>query len=172
MDTLKASPEAYLQLTVDELAASVLPRDTMSQSSLELVIKHSLVFTNVPGPGESIFMMGQKITDIQTPIANIIPQMSMLSSDGFVHFTMVVYVSHDRSSCDVHLNSHLFHECFVFYSTGILICLFSLQSWSTFLSMNWNAWRMLFKSNETFQLARFSSDCGVFTIVSIIVHFL
>ena len=49
MDALKASPEAYLQLHLNQFAASVLPRAACSQTMLDIMTKHSMVFTNVPG---------------------------------------------------------------------------------------------------------------------------
>jgi hypothetical protein len=47
MDALKASPEAYLQLKLNEFAAAALPTATSAQTIFDIMAKHSMVFTNV-----------------------------------------------------------------------------------------------------------------------------
>ena len=90
MEYLKSSPEAYLQLKVNEIAGALLPSSITSQTVLDLITKHSMVFTNVPGPNEEMFWSDQAVTDLQIPIGNIIPQMSAFSYNGSMKFSMTI----------------------------------------------------------------------------------
>lgn len=90
MDALKTSPEALLQLKVNEIASSVLPNSVSSQTVLDLMTKHSMVFTCVPGPTEIVHVAGLPVTNLQVPIGNIIPQLSAFSYGDFMRFNYVV----------------------------------------------------------------------------------
>jgi hypothetical protein len=50
--------QKQLQLQVDEIASTVLPRQVTSKSLLDLYMKHSMVFTNVPGPQSMFYFLG------------------------------------------------------------------------------------------------------------------
>ena len=90
MDYLKSSPEAILQYKVNELVSHVMPTDVLRQTALDAMSRHSLVFTNVPGPDEQIYSMGEPITDFNVPIGNIIPQLSCFSYHGHLNCCVTV----------------------------------------------------------------------------------
>jgi diacylglycerol O-acyltransferase / wax synthase len=56
----------------------------------DYMTRHSMVFTNVPGPTEPILLFGKRVRDIVFACANIINQVSVLSYAGHLRLTLVV----------------------------------------------------------------------------------
>ena len=90
IDALKSTPEAYFQLYLQQLAAAVLPTQARKQTALDIMLSHSLVFTNVPGPPSQVFLAGKPVRDIMVWIGNLISQVSALSYNGSITTTFVL----------------------------------------------------------------------------------
>jgi diacylglycerol O-acyltransferase len=89
MSKLKKSPEAYLQLKINEAGSAVLPFAMASQTAKDIMLKHSCVFTNVPGPQIPTYMSGSQVSALSVFVNNNVPQVSLISFNGQVRTTMV-----------------------------------------------------------------------------------
>ena len=89
MDALKASPEAAITLGLQRVLASVAPAKVQQQAALDIMSKHSVVFTNVPGPAGRSFLAGKEIVDLRVAIANVNLQCSAVSYAGNLRLTVV-----------------------------------------------------------------------------------
>eukprot|EP00743_Colponemidia_sp_Colp-15_P003197 GILK01003454.1.p1 GENE.GILK01003454.1~~GILK01003454.1.p1 ORF type:complete len:501 (-),score=63.44 GILK01003454.1:169-1671(-) len=90
LDVLKASPEAVVQYKIQELASAILPFELQGQTALDIMLKHSVVFTNVPGPTSTIYFAGRPVESICVFLGNVIPQISAFSYNGKLSVTWVV----------------------------------------------------------------------------------
>ena len=86
---MKRSPEPYvtraLNVVVDAAGPSV-----QRQVVFDYMTRHSMVFTNVPGPTEPIVFMGSRVRDIVFACSNLVNQVSALSYAGRLRLTLVV----------------------------------------------------------------------------------
>eukprot|EP00742_Colponemidia_sp_Colp-10_P001485 GILJ01001595.1.p1 GENE.GILJ01001595.1~~GILJ01001595.1.p1 ORF type:complete len:503 (+),score=77.03 GILJ01001595.1:38-1546(+) len=90
LDVLKASPEAVVQYKIQELASAIMPFELQGQTALDVMLKHSVVFTNVPGPTSKIYFGGRPVESIYVFLGNVIPQISAFSYNGKLSVTWVV----------------------------------------------------------------------------------
>eukprot|EP00128_Syssomonas_multiformis_P011103 Colp12_sorted_trinity150504_noHs@3414 len=90
LDKIKRSPEAFLQLGLNRLAHKILPYKTATQTARDIMLKHSMVFTNVPGPLNPVFLGGEQVTRVMMYVANTVPQFSIVSYNGELSFSIVV----------------------------------------------------------------------------------
>ena len=88
MNVLKNSPLAGVQLAVQESIPPLLPVDVGRQTVYDLFIRHSVIFSNVPGPPQPVVFGGQRVTGTQMYFNNLIPQVGILSYDGRVFMNM------------------------------------------------------------------------------------
>ena len=68
----------------------VLPAAASAKTVLDIYTKHSCVFTNVPGPQTPITIGGARVVDFEAAIGNAIPQLSAVSYDGAIRFSVCV----------------------------------------------------------------------------------
>eukprot|EP00899_Mesostigma_viride_P014116 jgi/Mesvir1/22705/Mv14120-RA.2 len=102
---LKESPEALFQLWLNKFASAVLPRSISSQIIQDLFHAHTLVFTNVPGPAEPLYVGGQQVVDMFCLLGNVLPQLSIVSYGDQLRLSFVV-------DPDVVKNPQLFCQLF------------------------------------------------------------
>merc|ERR1712130_273950 len=81
---------AYMQgLTcMTNMITRCLPKNMMRKAASETFSKHSLLVTNVPGPSVPVTFPkegGEIITEVHMVCANVIPQVSFVSWNGYVH---------------------------------------------------------------------------------------
>lgn len=101
---MKRSPAAILQLWIQTNIVALLPRFMQQQIAFDAFSRHSLVFSNVPGPSEHIYFCGEKMLDVQVVFPNMLNQIIFMSYAGYVHFTM---------SCDANeVDSAAVSTCF------------------------------------------------------------
>jgi NRPS condensation-like uncharacterized protein len=84
----KSSPTAILQLFVQNQVLSLAPQFIAQQAAYDAFSRHSIVFSNVPGPGEHIALCGEKISSINVIFPNLIPQVIIMSYAGAIHSTL------------------------------------------------------------------------------------
>eukprot|EP00127_Corallochytrium_limacisporum_P006452 Clim_evm42s227 gene=Clim_evmTU42s227 len=90
LDAIKASPEAYLQLKINEGAGRILPFNMTAQTARDLMLKHTFCFTNVPGPSETVYLCGTPVDNVTVQVANSVHQVDVLSYNGKVNFNVVL----------------------------------------------------------------------------------
>ena len=86
---MKRSPEPYVTRSVNEVVAAAGP-NVQRQIVFDYMSRHSMVFTNVPGPTEPIRFMNHRVRDIIFACSNIVNQVSVLSYAGSLRLTLVV----------------------------------------------------------------------------------
>lgn len=91
---LKASPLAMVALKVTTLLGPKLPIATSQQTTLDMFSRHSVVFSNVPGPTQEIRFGGEIVDHLQMVFPNVITQVGILSYNGRVTMNMVLDESH------------------------------------------------------------------------------
>ncbi|GMI23089.1 hypothetical protein TeGR_g2303 [Tetraparma gracilis] len=87
MTALKNSPYAFMQLKVQESAKS-LPVSLSRKTLMDIMSRHSIIFSNVPGPETPVMFGGQKVTGTQMFFNNFLPQVGILSYCGNVHMNI------------------------------------------------------------------------------------
>merc|ERR1711862_559827 len=100
MNELKQSPLAYCTRKIQETIAPKLPVKLAKQTVFDTFCRHSLVFSNVPGPANVCIFAGKKIHGCQMLFNNLIPQIGILSYHGNVFMNMVI-------DPDVVVDSHM-----------------------------------------------------------------
>jgi hypothetical protein len=90
MKQMKSSPMAFVQLWVQNNILPLMPRSMRQKTALDLFSRHSMVFSNVPGPGEALSIAGQRILGMQVIFPNLISQTMIVSYAGAVFMNMVL----------------------------------------------------------------------------------
>ena len=62
---IKKSPIAFVQLWIQSNLLPLLPKFLQQNTALDLFKRHSMVFSNVPGPDKATFFAGEKIVGMQ-----------------------------------------------------------------------------------------------------------
>jgi NRPS condensation-like uncharacterized protein len=84
----KSSPSAILQLFIQNKVLSLAPQFLAQQTAFDAFSRHSIVFSNVPGPNEHIAICGEKLLSVNVIFPNLIPQVIIMSYAGAMHFTL------------------------------------------------------------------------------------
>lgn len=87
---IKSTPRAYLQLLIQNTIPPLLPLAVARQNVYDVFTRHSLVFSNVPGPTNECRLAGQVATGVQMFYANLIPQIGFLSYNGKIFGNLVM----------------------------------------------------------------------------------
>jgi len=87
---LKSSPAALIQLWIQNNVLPLAPDFLRQQLALDLFSRHSMVFSNVPGPTESLRLSGERLLGLHVLFPNIIAQAIIVSYNGGVFFNMNV----------------------------------------------------------------------------------
>ena len=87
---LKKSPIALMQMWVQNNIASRLPKFLQKQTVQDVFSRHSMVFSNVPGPQQPAYFHGHRLHGIQVLFPNVLSQLCLLSYDGGVFMNMIV----------------------------------------------------------------------------------
>jgi len=86
---LKASPEAYVARFLTA-ANSTAPPCVFGFVGRSLLSRHTIVFSNVPGPAEQIAVGGKPVLGILPVYPNLIPQLLCVSYNGTMCMTLTV----------------------------------------------------------------------------------
>lgn len=90
MDVLKNSPEAAVQFGLQRQVNKFLDSDGTGQLALDTMSKHTCVFTNVKGPEEKVYLLGEEVVSFVPIVANLISQVSIVSYAGEMVLNFVV----------------------------------------------------------------------------------
>ncbi len=85
---LKKSPTAFIQLFMQNHIVSRLPQFLQRQIPFDIFSRHSIVFSNVPGPGDKISLCGEPILGMYIMFPNLIPQVILISYAGGIFFDL------------------------------------------------------------------------------------
>ena len=106
-DDMKRSPEAHVIAGINTVAGKLLGAKFQSQTIYDFMSRHSMVFTNVPGPTAPVVLFGQKVNDFLFGMGNLVNQVSVISYDGTMTLSLVV----DPDAVpDAHLIGKFFQE--------------------------------------------------------------
>lgn len=87
---LKDSPMAPVQLAIQNKALPWVPRAIAQDTAYQLFRRHSVVFSNVPGPQEPVFWAGEQVVGAQMIYPNLLPQVGILSYNGHLYGNLVI----------------------------------------------------------------------------------
>lgn len=100
MNKIKYSPLALMQWKVQESLVPKLPLSIGQQTVYDTFVRHSMVYSNVPGPSHACLLAGKfKAVGVQMIFANMIPQVGILSYNDQVFMNMVLDPS-EVVNCD------------------------------------------------------------------------
>jgi diacylglycerol O-acyltransferase len=86
-DKLKASPDALVMYGLQVFASKVLPFNLQRKTNLDTMLRHTCVFTNVPGPEAAVKFAGKTVDYVDIAVLNCLPQISALSYNGQISIT-------------------------------------------------------------------------------------
>jgi diacylglycerol O-acyltransferase len=87
---LKCSPMAYIQLWLQNNIVSRMPQFMQRQVAYDVFSRHSLVFSNLPGPAEHLTFADEKLLGMHCIFPNLLPQVIIISYAGDVFFALNV----------------------------------------------------------------------------------
>jgi hypothetical protein len=86
---IKASPEAAVARLAVQINTLAPPR-VLGTTAQQLFSRHTLVFSNVPGPAHPVYVGGCRVLAIQPVFPNLIPQVLCISYDGQLYMSIAV----------------------------------------------------------------------------------
>lgn len=87
---MKTSPTPGVQMYIQNLMPRILPESMQQQTAFDIFSRHSMVFSNVPGPNTPVYLSGQRVEGIQVIFPNLIPQVLLISYAEGIFFNMVL----------------------------------------------------------------------------------
>lgn len=87
---LKSSPIAPVQLSIQNKLLPWVPVAMAQDTAYQLFRRHSVVFSNVPGPQEPVFWAGSEVVGCQMLYPNLLPQVGILSYNELVYGNLCV----------------------------------------------------------------------------------
>jgi hypothetical protein len=89
-DLMKSTPGAHAVSALNVVAANLLGPSFQSQTIYDFMSRHSMVFTNVPGPTKPVRIFGQEARAMTFGVGNIVNQVSVVSYAGKMSLSLVV----------------------------------------------------------------------------------
>ncbi|GMH49048.1 hypothetical protein TL16_g00431 [Triparma laevis f. inornata] len=83
-----AFPRPDVDVNDKETIPPKLPVNLGRQTVYDTFIRHSIIFSNVPGPAQPVKFGGQQVTETQMYFNNLVPQVGILSYDGKIFMNM------------------------------------------------------------------------------------
>jgi diacylglycerol O-acyltransferase / wax synthase len=87
---IKSSPNPVIQHWIQNQLLPYAPSSLAKQTALDLMSRHSLVFSNLPGAEYPIAMCNQKLLGLQIIFHNILPQVLLISYGGAIFCNMSI----------------------------------------------------------------------------------
>jgi len=87
---MKTSPLPGVQMYIQNLMPMILPESMQQQTAFDIFTRHSMVFSNVPGPNTPVYLCGQRVEGMQVIFPNLIPQVLLISYADGIFFNMVM----------------------------------------------------------------------------------
>jgi hypothetical protein len=90
MQIVKLSGRVVVQRWVQEVVLPHLPQFLARQTAYDIFSRHSMVFSNVPGPQTDIYMGGERMCGMQVLFPNLLNQTMIISYGGGVFMNMCI----------------------------------------------------------------------------------
>jgi NRPS condensation-like uncharacterized protein len=87
---LKRSPQAIIQLFVQNYLLSYMPMWFNRQTAYDAFSRHSMVFSNLPGPATMIKLCGKEVLGFQISFPNLLPQIIIMSYNNGIFFNLAI----------------------------------------------------------------------------------
>lgn len=87
---LRSTPFALASNYLQQNVLSLAPKFLQQQAAFDVFSRHSLVFSNVPGPSEDLFCGEEKICGAYAIFPNLLPQVIMVSYAGSMFINLVI----------------------------------------------------------------------------------
>lgn len=81
---LKNSPLVPVQMRMQDYLIPLLPVAMSRRTVFDTFARHSLVFTNIPGPAKPVLFAGKEVTEMQMFYGNLVSQVSFMSYRGLI----------------------------------------------------------------------------------------
>lgn len=88
--SIKSSPAPFCQYFIQNKLLPFAPTFLARQTALDLIARHSLVYSNLPGPESPIDLCGKRLFGLQVVFNNIVPQVILVSYGGSVFCNMTI----------------------------------------------------------------------------------
>lgn len=103
---VKSSPHAMIQLFLQNNVISLVPQFLAQKTAFDAFSRHTMVFSNVPGPSEMLCFCGEPVLEFRIIFPNLIPQVIVMTYAEKVFYTL----SLDQTTVDTELLPKLFIE--------------------------------------------------------------
>jgi diacylglycerol O-acyltransferase / wax synthase len=90
MESIKTSVDAIVQLFLQDHVLSKAPEFLIHKTAFDSIARHSLIFSNVPGPQRTAYFAGEPVVGLQAMFPNLINQVLIISYNGCVFMNMAV----------------------------------------------------------------------------------
>jgi hypothetical protein len=90
MEAMKTSVDALVQLYLQDNLLSKAPEFLIHQTAFDSIARHSLIFSNVPGPQKTAYFANEPVAGLYAMFPNLINQVLILSYNGAVFMNMAV----------------------------------------------------------------------------------
>ena len=87
---MKSTPGAHAVSALNVVAAKLLGPSFQSDTIYDFMSRHSMVFTNVPGPTAPVTMFRNQVTEMTFGVGNLVNQVSVVSYAGKMGISLVV----------------------------------------------------------------------------------
>ncbi len=114
--SLKQAPTAVVQLWFQNNVLGLLPKFLVRKTAFDVISRHTLVMSNVPGPDKPVYFCDTKLLGVHFIYPNALPQFDVISYNGavFSNINVDVAVVQDPSSLTTY-----FMEEFVDLATAL-----------------------------------------------------
>jgi hypothetical protein len=85
-----STPTVLVQFWIQSYVLPLLPKFLACQTAFDIFSRHTMVFSNVPGPAEPLLFCGQPLLGMQVIFPNLLNQVLLISYGGKIFFNMVV----------------------------------------------------------------------------------
>jgi len=87
---LKNSPAVFVQKIIQDSFYHFLPQFLSRHLCADLMSKHSICFSNVPGPQKPLAVAGKEIVAVEAIFPNVLPQINLFSYNGRIYGNMIL----------------------------------------------------------------------------------
>ena len=90
MQAVKESGRVLVQQWVQETILPYLPKFLAQQTAYDIFSRHSMVFSNVPGPQQEMYFANQRMCGLHVLFPNLVNQTMIISYGGGIFMNMVL----------------------------------------------------------------------------------
>lgn len=112
LNEIKNSPLALVQMRMQDSLIPLLPVAVSRKTVFDTFSRHSLVFTNVPGPAQPVHFAGKEVSEMQVFYGNLVTQVSFMSYRGTIFGNFCLdneAIPNSQSLARLYVNSFVEH---------------------------------------------------------------